>query len=711
MSRIKKAFSLILVVTMVATLLSCTNNTQNSVSSSKVNSESNSAKESGKVVYQGTAMGYNDLINVDVTLEDGKILDVKVTSHNETPGIGGELKDIDGKVVTNGGEAPITLIPRLIAENNSINIDTVTGATVTCYGIEHAVADAMVKANIRVDAISSATEEKRDDANVSNIELTDEEKKKLEKYVERVNFDIKNEDMTTDVVIIGGGGAGLTAAISAAKNNANVIIVEKNGEIGGNTLVCGAIYNAPDRELQKKLLMMSEEKIAVVEKALNETPINDEHKKLQDKVRAELEEFKILNNKLDGGAGVFDSESWFALQTYNGGDKIGNLSLIETFANNAFKTLELLKGMGFKIYDSISQGAGALWERTHTSVMPMGTGIISTLLNEVKKHDNIKVLTYVEAKEILTNENKEVVGVKCIDKNKNEFTISTNKGVVIATGGFSANKAMLNKYNTKWKDLDNATTTNRETSSTGTGIDMGINAGADTVDMSQIQLLYLGNVKNGKLTRYPKRDVNAVDEIIFIDKKGKRFVNEGDRRDVISESILNLDENFFYILESGDGDDYVNIYGPDFESADGFSFKYLVDNEYIYVGDTLEELCEKINVPIENLKATIDDFNKCVDGEKKDDFGRTLYSTKLTKGPYVATPRKVSVHHTMGGLKINEKAEVLDTNNNVIKGLYAAGEVTGGIHGANRLGGNAVADITIFGTIAGENVAKNNIVK
>ena len=709
MNRIKKAFSLILVVTMIISLLSCTNNNQNSVSSSKVNSESNSAKGSGKVVYQGTAMGYNDLINVDVTLEDGKILDVKVTSHNETPGIGGELKDIDGKVVTNGGEAPITLIPRLIAENNSINIDTVTGATVTCYGIEHAVADAMVKADIRVDAISSATEEKKENTNNNKIELTDEEKQKLEKYIKRVNFDIKNEDETCDVVVIGGGGAGLTAAISAAKNNASVIIVEKNGEIGGNTLVCGAIYNAPDKELQKKLPMMSEEKIEVVEKALNETPINDEHKKLQDKVRAELEEFK--KNNADGKQGVFDSESWFALQTYNGGDKIGNLSLIETFANNAFKTLELLKGMGFKIYDSISQGAGALWERTHTSVMPMGTGIISTLLNEVKKHDNIKVLTYVEAKEILTNENKEVVGVKCIDKNKNEFTISTNKGVVIATGGFSANKEMLNKYNTKWKDLDNATTTNRETSSTGAGIDMGINTGADTVDMSQIQLLYLGNVKNGKLTRYPKRDVNAVDEIIFIDKKGKRFVNEGDRRDVISESILNLDENFFYILESGDGDDYVNIYGPDFESADGFSFKYLVDNEYIYVGDTLEELCEKINVPTENLKATLEDFNKCVDGEKKDDFGRTLYSTKLTKGPYVATPRKVSVHHTMGGLKINEKAEVLDTNNNVIKGLYAAGEVTGGIHGANRLGGNAVADITIFGTIAGENVAKNNIVK
>ena len=704
MKKNKNSCNLYLIMLMTTLLLSCSK----SVNSKSGVLKSENVSSSSKTTYHGTAMGYNDLIDVDVTLDNGKILDVKVVSHNETPGIGGELKDIDGKIVSNGGESPITLIPKLMVANNSINIDTITGATVTCYSIEHAVVDAMVKAGLRVDAVSSATEENTDYGNSTELVLPESTKKELEKYLDRVHFEIKNEDAVTDVVVIGGGGAGLTAAISAAKNGANVIIVEKNGEIGGNTLVCGAIYNAPDKKMQEKLPMMNEEKMQVVENALNETPINDEHKELQEKVRSEFEEFKVKNNQLDGGAGVFDSENWFALQTYNGGDRIGNLNLIKTFANNAFKTLELLKGMGFKIYDTISQGAGALWERTHTSVMPMGTGIISTLLNEIKKYDNIKILTHVEAKEIIKNDKNEIAGVKCIDKNNNEFTISTNKGVIIATGGFSANKEMLNKYNTKWNDLNNATTTNRETSSLGSGVDMGINVGADTVDMSQIQLLYLGNVKNGKLTRYPKRDVNAVDEIIFIDKTGKRFVNEGGRRDVISESILNLDENFFYILESGDGDDYIDIYGSDFESADGFSFKYLVDNEYIYVGDTLEELCKKINVPVENLEATIEDFNKCVDGEKKDDFGRTLYSTKLTKGPYIATPRKVSVHHTMGGLKINEKAQVLDINNNVIKGLYAAGEVTGGIHGANRLGGNAVADITIFGTIAGENIAKEN---
>lgn len=703
MLNILKKFLIIVSIFIITTLLSCSkNNNLNTDSNNEIDliNQQNNTEQ----IYSGTAMGFNDLIEVEVVLNNKDIKDVRVVNHKETPGIGGELKDKDGNIVANGGESPITLIPRLMTQNQSINIDTVSGATVTCYGIEHAVVDALIKAGIRVDAVSSATEENQDFKNVNEIILSDVEKKELEQYLNRVHFDIKNENVDTDVVIVGSGGAGLTAAISAAKKGVNVVVVEKNGEVGGNTLVCGAIYNAPDRELQQKLFM-TEDKYSIVENAINEKPINDVHRELQEKVKNELDEFRIIDNSLDGGNGVFDSENWFSLQTWNGGDKKADLSLVKTMANRAYEVLILLKNMGLSLYDEISQGAGSLWERTHTTTMPMGTGIISTLLNEIKKYENIKILTHVEAKQILSNENGAVSGVKCIDKNNNEFTISANKGVVLATGGFSSNKELLKKYNTKWKNIENITTTNRETVSNGDGINMATELGAQTVDMNEIQLLYLGNVVNGKLTRYPKRDVNAIDEIMFIDKNGKRFTNEGGRRDEISESILNLDENFFYILESGDGDDYINIYGDEFESADGFDLEYLINNKYIYVGDTLEELCEKIDVDVNDLKQTIEEFNECVDGNKKDEYGRTLYSTKFTKGPYVATPRKVSVHHTMGGLKINEKAQVLDTNNDIIKGLYAAGEVTGGIHGANRLGGNAVVDISVFGTIAGENVS------
>ena len=130
----------------------------------------------------------------------------------------------------------------------------------------------------------------------------------------------------------------------------------------------------------------------------------------------------------------------------------------------------------------------------------------------------------------------------------------------------------------------------------------------------------------------------------------------------------------------------------------------LEQNNFIYVGDTLEELANKLNMDVTTLQNTINDFNECVDG-KADTYGRTLFSTKLEHGPYVATPRQVSVHHTMGGLRIDESAHVLDKNGNIIKGLFAAGEVTGGIHGGNRLGGNAVVDTVVFGKIAGKNAA------
>ena len=667
-------------------------------------------KKDNVKIYKGTAQGYNDKINVDVALDGLVIKDITITSHKETPGIGGELKDKNGKVMTIGGESPITLIPRLMVKNQSINVDAVTGATVTSYGIAHAVVDAMVKADIRVDAMTSPTEDpnKQKDSNEekqeeNKYELTEEEKKLYDPYLKRVNFATRSFIDTTDVIVVGGGGAGLSAALSALENNKKVVLLERNGEVGGDTLVCGAIYNTPDREYQK-LLKMDDNKLDVIKNALSKTATSEEEKRLQNKINEDLDNF--INNKSEG---VFDTEEWYTLQTWYGGDKVANLNLVETLCNLSYKGYEKLKYYGMEFYDFVSQGAGALWERTHTSKMPMGTGLISTLLSGISDYqNNINIYTHVEATSLIQNENKEVVGVKCRDtKNGMEFEIRCSKGVILATGGFSANTDLINKYNEKWLDLSNVSTTNRHTCSNGSGILMGIEIGADTVDMKEIQLLYLGNTVNGQLTRYPKRDVNATDQIIFINEEGKRFTNEGGRRDDISKSILNLKRNYFYILESGDGKDYVDIHSSDYSSADGFSFDYLKDNGYIIVADTLEELAEKINVDVENLKSTIEDFNKCVDSEKQDEFGRTLYSTKFTKGPYVATTREVSIHHTMGGLKINDHGEVLDTNGNVIKGLYAAGEVTGGIHGANRIGGNAVVDICVFGNIAGNEVSND----
>ena len=692
----KKLLNSLAIILSISLLFSCSKTT--------AIENNNVSTTSTEKTYHSAAPGYNGLIEVDVTIDNDIIKDVSITKHSETPGIGGPLYDNKGKILTNGGESPINLVPKMIVDNQSINIDAVSGATATSYGILHAVSGALIDANYRVDAVTAATEVLSEDYKPIDVNLSDKEKELLDSWLIKANYETIHEDQICDVAIIGGGGAGLAAAISASENGANVIVIEKNGEVGGDTLVCGAIYNAPDEKMQKKL-SMNKIKEEVIEKALNETPVSDEHKELIEIVKSQLEEHNNKNNN-----DLFDSKEWFALQTYNGGDKKANLALVKTLCYNSYDSLQWIKNIGVSFYDFISQGAGSLWERTHTNTMPMGTGFISNYLEKISKDNKIKILTNTTATSINKIDSDKVNVVECIDKYGNKFKISANKAIIITTGGFSANETLLNTYNkkgeSKWSDIDLSAlpTTNRRTVSNGSGIEMGLEIGANTTDMSEIQLLYLGNLANGDLTKYPPRCVNGTDQVIFINKNGERFTNEGGRRDDICKAILNEPDKIFYILESADGDKYVDIHSADFKSADGFSFEYLEQNNFIYVGDTLEELANKLNMDVTTLQNTINDFNECVDG-KADTYGRTLFSTKLEHGPYVATPRQVSVHHTMGGLRIDESAHVLDKNGNIIKGLFAAGEVTGGIHGGNRLGGNAVVDTVVFGKIAGKNAA------
>ena len=245
-------------------------------------------------------------------------------------------------------------------------------------------------------------------------------------------------------------------------------------------------------------------------------------------------------------------------------------------------------------------------------------------------------------------------------------------------------------------------TTNRWSCSQGEGLAMATAVGAQLTDMDLVQLLYLGNLKDGGLTKYPPRVVNGTDQEIFINKNGERFVNEGGRRDEICLAVLQQPDQMFYFLESADGD-YVDVKSA--ITADGFTFQQMEEEGYIIVADTLDEMAEKLGCDAATLKATVDTFNASVDSGE-DAFGRTLFTTKLENGPFVATARQACVHHTMGGVKIDTECHVLDADGNVIPGLVAAGEVTGGIHGGNRLGGNAVVDTVVFGKLAGETIAK-----
>ena len=303
-----------------------------------------------------------------------------------------------------------------------------------------------------------------------------------------------------------------------------------------------------------------------------------------------------------------------------------------------------------------------------------------------------------------------VVGVECEGKTGNKVTVKANNGVVLATGGFGRNIEMREKYNEEtklWPTLDETIPSTNTTAITGDGIVMAEEIGAELVQMGNIQLLPLGDPQTGSLSGNIE---HSVESRIFVNKEGNRFVNEGGRRDEMTLALFEQPDTTMYIVMNSDcypTDDEVNNFNESVNS--------LVAAGRAYKADTLEELAEQIGVPAENLKASVEEYNRHrlggdLEGQE-DEFGRTLFTDNAQKNngiddaPFYAAARVPTVHHTMGGVKINLNTEVIDTEGNVIPGLYAAGEVTGGIYGSNHLGGNALTDTVVFGRTAGANAA------
>jgi fumarate reductase flavoprotein subunit len=292
--------------------------------------------------------------------------------------------------------------------------------------------------------------------------------------------------------------------------------------------------------------------------------------------------------------------------------------------------------------------------------------------------------------EILTGEDGSVSGVKVVNKDGKEYKIFA-KSVVLAAGGFGANLDMVTKYNPDLKDFQ---TTNHP-GATGDGIVMAEKLGAQLVDMKEIQIHPTTIPGSGYLISEAIRGDGA----ILVNHEGNRFINELLTRDVVSKGILALPEKTAFIVFDQKIPDKVKM-----------DAGYVKDG-YAVGGDTIEELAAKIKVNPENLKATIEKYNKAVEAKKDEEFGRTNLALTLDTSKYYAIEITPGIHHTMGGVKINTNTEVIGAGDKTIKNLYAAGEVTGGVHGGNRLGGNAVLDITVFGKIAGENAAKNALGK
>ena len=596
--------------------------------------------------YTATAQGNNGPVTVSVTFSADAITDVTVVEHSETAGL---------------SDRPIAEIPAVIVENQSLAVDTVSGATNSSNAILTAVADCVAQAGGDVEALKAVAVEK---APVEDVEAT------------------------YDVVVLGGGGAGLTASITAAQNGAKVILVEKAGSLGGNTLIAGQGFNACDPERQANT-EMSEALLGELKSYLDLDPADfGAFAEVLETVKGQINDYIA-----SGSTTLFDSPELHMLHTYMGGKRTGldgtviepDLELARTFATNALDALEWAESIGAQWNDTTSTILGAMWPRSHG----LANGNVITILTDAAKANGVEIVTDTRANELIV-ENGKVVGVKATTSEGANVTLHANSGVVLATGGFSANAPMVVEYNNYWPGLSDTMPSTNAPTITGDGIVMAKAVGADLVGMGFAQLMPSSHPVDGSLF---SGIWGSAETQVFVNKEGKRYVNEYAERDVLSKAALEQTDGIFYIICDNKIAKNADVAGMEAKGN-------------VVVADTLEELAEKLGIPADTFVETIERYNSFVDAQKDDDFGKPLFGEKIDEAPFVATPRSPSLHHTMGGVKIDTNTHVISTEGNVIDGLYAAGEVTGGLHAGNRLGGNAMTDFLVFGRIAGENAAK-----
>lgn len=648
--------------------------------------------------FEGTGYGMQGPITVSITVDEGKITAIEYVQYTETANITAVAKE---------------RIPAQIIEHQALGLDTVAGATLTSFGIMNAVADAAKQAGLDVSALRNT------------------------KYSPEAGPD---EEWQTDVLVMGGGGAGFSAAITAAQNGAKVILIEKGSVLGGNTLVAGAAYNAVDPAAQSHMkLSKAQQETMESYLAMDENDpalkldLYPEWKQALKQVQADIKAFFEANQGKTVGVDMpgFDSIAMHMWHIYIGGLRqmnddswiASNYDLAKVLAEQALPSLEWMGTIGLNpsygdatAERGLTTVLGAMWPRTH-SFMSGGERIPQ--LAKVAEENGVKIYTETQGTELLTDGNK-VIGAKAVKADGTKITIQTAKGVVLATGGYCANPAMVKEYDKYWgDDLSDRTLSTNMGTNKGDGILMAQQIGADVTGMEIAQMMPSSSPVKGTMTDGIWGDAS---EQIWVDGAGNRFVNEYAERDVLAKASLALDNGIFYIIYAGRGDrNNPTQFLPGTAMNDWV--KAMVTGGHIWAGATLAELAEASKTPAagaapafteEALRATIEKYNTYVTNQHDDDFGKEVIAGGIDLEAFEAdpnlylciSPRKSSLHHTMGGIVIDTQTRVLKDDGSVIDGLWAAGEVTGGIHAGNRLGGNAIADIFTFGQIAGENAAK-----
>ena len=587
--------------------------------------------------FTGTAKGFGGDVSVTLTLTDGAITGCTAEGKDETQGVGSEA---------------IAKMPGEIAESGSIAVDGVSGATITSTAIKEAAAAALTAAGLNPDDYKTAVEN---------------------------NATAEDSTVDADVVVVGAGGAGMTAAITAAAEGKSVVILESQSMVGGNSVRATGGMNAgktvyqDENEFGESAGVEKTLKTAAEKYADNET--------ITALAKTVSEQWAAYQAN---PTGYFDSVELMELDTMIGGKGINDPELVETLCANSADAIDWLDEHGITLHN-VSSFGGASVKRIHRPVNAEGKTVsvgsyMIPLLQENCEKAGVKMMLDTTATEILTDANGAAVGVKATGASGETVTVNA-KAVVLATGGFGANLDMVVKYKPELKGF---MTTNAP-GIQGQGIEMAQAIGAATVDMDQIQIHPTVEANTAALITEGLRGDGA----ILINEEGQRFIDEVGTRDVVSAAEIAQTGSYSWL-----------VVDQAMADASGVIQGY-IKKGYTVTGATYEELGKAMGVDAAAFAETMEKWNGYVEAKNDPDFGRTSFANPLNTAPYYAVKVTAGVHHTMGGLKINANTEVLNEKGEVIPGLFAAGEVTGGVHGANRLGGNAVADFTVFGRIAG----------
>ena len=702
--------------------------------------------------YEGTATGYNGDVTLKVTFGETTIENIEVVSSKETEHV---------------GDVAFEPMFENIKAFTSTGVDVVSGATFTSRAVLNAVNDAAEKAGCDKAALTKGA-----------VPFAYEAKDAIEE--------------TYDVVVVGAGGAGMAAAAQAAQDGNTVLVIEKNAEVGGNTLVSGGQYqsvmpylvwdaNDPDAttgvgydgNTYNKVV----ESIATVDELktiLNwsEEPFDEDYYKDHEFVAGDIEELSKhgvhaeylptlqalkaeiqayldwAQPKIDAGAGeltLFSTVNLHIFQTYYGGLRpsadmsswiYGDFDLVNQFIQGGQELKQWLEAQGSTfVEDTQPTLIGALWYRENEFVGATIDGVdyagrwgtyfkapMNTLLNTAETAASNKIMLRTTANELIYEDGK-VTGVKATQYDGTEVTAHATKGVILATGGYAANLEMVVDTNVYWSSeyVSTSTKTTNRSSLQGDGITMAQAVGADVTGMGFTQMMPISWVDNGNLA------FGGGNYAIYINPTtGKRFVDETSERDVLS------------LAEFRNGIEHNGTKGVFVEIANASSKipgPYLYGDEdvewrqYVRTVDELADLFTSLGLPTdaETVRATIESYDKAVmAGEQPEDVKKTNPNAligsaeKDENGKYLPDTYTLdgvklrirllapSTHHTMGGVKVDTERHVLDTNGAVISGLYAAGEVTGGIHGGNRLGGNAIVEIYVSGRTAAQAVTADN---